>query len=152
MHRRIWIANVVALSLVCTLAAAPRAMAQGDKPVMENVFFNVVWGSATGALLGAAAAVIGSEDKRRPNGLRRNMFEGATGGGIIGLSVGIWLIFSGITFDPDRSTIIDVGRNDTRGEGQGIFASAALPLQFQTTTRGPLRITGFKALVLNLRF
>ncbi len=119
---------------------------------MENVFFNVVWGSATGALLGAAAAVIGSEDKRRPSGLRRNMFEGATGGGIVGLSVGIWLIFSGITFDPDRSTILSVGRNDTYGAGRGLYASVAPPLQFQTTTRGPLRITGFEALVLNRRF
>jgi len=154
MRRKTWFLKLVALSLALSLLAAPLTMAQQqEKPVMENVFFNVVWGSATGALLGASAAVIGSEDKRRPNNLRSSMFQGATAGGLIGLGVGIWLIFTGITFDPATSTII-LADAETPPDGQ-IFArtpTRALPLELITAKDDPSQITGFKALVLDLKF
>ena len=147
--------KLLALSLILTVGWALPTLAQegAQKPVMENVFFNVVWGSATGALLGAGIAVTDSKDKSNPDGVRSAVFQGATGGGIIGLGVGIWLVFSGITFDPGQSTIFPQDfslAHEDSGASSGLAASA--PFSFQTSPGNPLQITGFKARVLNWKF
>ncbi len=68
-------------------------------PVMKNVFFNVAWGSATGALLGAAAVVVAADNPSSPENTRSEAVTGATYGGLVGLGVGLYLVFSGITFN-----------------------------------------------------
>lgn len=121
-----------------------------EKPVMENVFFNVFWGSATGALLGVASASIAAKDKDKPDQLRESIVTGATFGGVVGLATGIWLLFNGITFDPDRSLFfrgaVPLAQADS---GQPTFTP---PIVFLTEGKNPNRITGFKALVFYLKF
>ncbi|MBI4080967.1 MAG: hypothetical protein HY423_00010 [Candidatus Lambdaproteobacteria bacterium] len=161
--------KVVAAALICAVWAATSAQAQvvREKPTMENVFFNVVWGSAAGALLGAAGAVVGSEDKTKPSNLRSSMFEGATAGGVIGISAGIWLVYAGITFEPGQSTVVGaagfalndaaepVGPAALQGMGGGLAAAprpGLPPVAFEWSSAGPLRLTGFRVTALDLRF
>jgi hypothetical protein len=142
-----WIALAVALTF------ATPALAQ-QKPVMENVFYNVVWGSATGALLGAAASVIGAKDKTNPTGVRTGVFQGATAGGLIGLGVGVWLVFAGINFEPQTSTITDGTQLPSLLEGRQL-ALTPLPtplITLETSPTHPSHITGFRALVVDLKF
>jgi hypothetical protein len=155
--RRLALAWVPAL----VLALAAPAFAQQKKAVMENVFYNVVWGSATGALLGAALAVTGSSDKTNPADVRGSAFQGATVGGLIGYGLGVWLLFNNVTFDPQGSTLTalpdgspDVAQAAARREAE-IQLLAALPpplFTLETSPTHPGRITGFKALVVDLRF
>lgn len=147
--------------LICLLAAmvlcAPLGLAQqaappglmGEKPVMENVFFNVVWGSVFGIVLGAASAVIEAEEKTSPDNLRDTVFGGATVGGLIGLGVALWLFSSGITFEK-RGTLLFTSR-DPEGFARPV-AVRAPPFTLETTTNGPLRVSGFRATVLDFRF
>ncbi|MCH8842423.1 MAG: hypothetical protein IID61_05525 [SAR324 cluster bacterium] len=146
---------ILLLLLPLTLLAVTEqpAFAQAvmrEKPVMENVFFNVFWGSATGALLGAALSSIAADQKDKPTQLRESIVQGATFGGVAGLAAGIWLLFNGITFDPDRSLFF-------RGAGPVVQADSGPPIftppiVFLAEGKNPNRITGFKALVLDLKF
>ncbi len=120
-----------------------------EKPVMENVFYNVVWGSLLGIVLGAASAVIEAEEKTSPEGLRDKIFGGATAGGMIGLGVGLWLFSTGITFD-DEGTLLFTGRDPD--EATPAVAANALPFVLETSSRGAPRITGFRVTVLDFRF
>jgi hypothetical protein len=141
-----WI-KITAIALLWPLVGAPLAAAQtAEQPVMQNVFFNVVWGSANGALLGAAAAVIGSRNKENPSNLGGAAFQGATIGGIIGLGIGLWLVYGGITFD-EQATI---SANQPLNPAQ--LAAMAPPVTLLTSPDKPGQITGFSARVLNLRF
>ncbi len=149
--------KLVAAVLVLTVLGASTALAQqpaGPKPVMENVFFNVVWGSAAGALVGAAIAVVGAKDKEKPGSLSNAGFEGATIGGVAGLGLGIYLVFTGITFDPERSTILNLG--SVRGLGAMSLPSVpqvpSTPFMLFTSKDHPSHITGFSAQVVNFRF
>jgi hypothetical protein len=147
-HWRRWIA----LAVLVTVASP--AFAQ-QKPVMENVFYNVVWGSAAGALLGSAAAVIGATDKTNPPGLRSGAFQGATAGGIIGLGVGVWLVFAGITFEPQGSTITDgaLPRNPLDDRAVALAAPPPVPLvALEFSPSNPSHITGFRAMLVDLKF
>jgi hypothetical protein len=149
-------ALVLAALLATLLGGAAPASAQdvGPKPVMQNVFFNVVWGSATGAALGFASAILAASDKSNPQNVRGQAFQGATLGGLIGLGVGVYLVYSGITFDPTGSTL--TGQNDPSGRPELFAALAEQPVTplftFETSPQHPDRITGFKALVVNFRF
>ncbi len=151
--------------LLAQLVLAPLALAQqappqmriGEKPVMENVFFNVVWGSIFGILLGAAVAAAEADEPSAPDDLGDTVLQGATAGGIIGLAAGLFLVASGITFDPDTATLFT--RNDVDEFEQPIVARAAaprtgpaLPFVLETSTSGPMRITGFRTTVLDMRF
>ena len=143
--------RITAAVLVCALLGAaptPALAQQASKPVMENVFFNVVWGSAAGALIGGALAVIGSENKEKPGDLSTAAFQGATLGGVAGLGLGIYLVFTGITFDPDRSTIINFEMPGFTGQPK----LSAPPFRLLMDARHPGRVTGFSADVLNFRF
>ncbi len=141
------------LPLMVLAVAERHAFAQAlmqEKPVMENVFFNVFWGSATGALLGAASASVAADQKDKPKGLRESIVTGATFGGVAGLAAGVWLLFNGITFDPSRSLffggVAPLAQNDS---GQPTFTP---PIVFLAEGRNPNRITGFKALIIDLKF
>lgn len=144
-----WIALAVLLSL------APPALAQ-QKPVMENVFYNVVWGSATGAILGASAAVIAAKDKTNPPGLREGAFQGATVGGLIGLGVGVWLVFAGITFDPAGSTITDAApapRDPIAERALALSSPPPLPLvALEFSPTNPSQLVGLRATLLDMKF
>ncbi|MBI3992322.1 MAG: hypothetical protein HY342_03540 [Candidatus Lambdaproteobacteria bacterium] len=141
--------RIVAALLACAVLGATPAMAQqAPKPVMENVFFNVVWGSAAGALVGGAIAVIGATDKEKPGDLSSAGFQGATLGGVAGLGLGIYLVFTGITFDPDRSTIVNFDAPGFTNRPQ----FAAPPFRLLMDAQHPGRVTGFSAEVLNFRF
>jgi hypothetical protein len=156
-------------------AAAPqeqKTRARGPTPVMENVFYNVVWGSAVGALIGIASAVEGSKDKTNPDNFRGAAFQGATLGGVIGIGVAVWLVYAGITFDPAGSTItgatVPAAPGDplvyqpkdlTPAPGDppepAVFlarAGSLPPFALETAPGQPGRITGFRALVMDLRF
>jgi hypothetical protein len=144
-----WIAAAVLVTI------ATPAFAQ-QKPVMENVFYNVVWGSATGAVLGAAAAVIAAKDKNNPPGLRQGAFQGATAGGIIGLGVGVWLVFAGITFEPSGSTLTDATTTPRDPISEKALALASPPplpliaLEFSQTN--PSHLSGFRATLVDMKF
>lgn len=142
---------LIALLLMALAAPARHGSAQeaapiGKPPVMQSVFFNVVWGAGTGALLGAASASLQAGSATKPDNLREEMITGATLGSMIGAGVGIWLIFNGITFDPDRSLIFG-----TTLAGNP-YRPATPPLVFTSAPGKPFSITGVKALVLDLSF
>ena len=138
------------LLLLLAVSLATPAFAQDvKKPVMENVFFNVVWGSAFGATIGLAISVIGSEDKSKPTDARNSSFSGATVGGLIGLGIGLYLVYQGITFERAGSTVTQTG---SAAPPVDLAALADPPFQLVTAADDPRRITGFKARVLNLRF
>ena len=56
------------------------------------------------AIMGVALAVIASANKSQPTGGRDAAFSGATAGGLIGLGVGLYLVYNGITFSPGAPT------------------------------------------------
>ena len=143
---------LVLLALLARTAPVARAQAV-QKPVMENVFFNVVWGSAWGATMGLAAAVIGSPEKSKPTNVRVSVFNGATLGGVLGLGAGLYLVFQGITFDPEGSTLTQglVGQFSPGTYRSGFMAELP-PLVLNTEPGNPFRITGILARVVNLRF
>ncbi len=80
-----------------------------QQPPMENVFFNVLWGSVTGGLLSMGWATLDDKtpDSERfgPSHLSTQFLYGATLGGLLGLATGVYLSIKGITFDESRSRI-----------------------------------------------
>ncbi len=155
MSKVSWTGKILICSLLLALAAAPLATAQnagvlggGPKPVMENIFFNVVWGSLFGMVLGAATAVIESDRKTSPTDIRSRTFGGATFGGLVGLGVGLWLVTSGVTF-ADSSTLF----TEVRPDGfERPVAAASPPFALETSRGGSFRVTGFRATVFSLKF
>lgn len=147
---RLLLIFLVPLALCLLAAPAQAQVPQGEKPVMQNIFFNVFWGSAAGALLGAAAASTASSSKESPDKLRDTVIQGATLGGIAGLAAGVWLIFNGITFNPDRSLLFG-GALPLADSGQRppLFEP---PIVFLAEKKNPLRITGLKARIFAIRF
>jgi len=122
------------------------------KVVMENVFFNVVWGSALGATLGVATSILSSPDRSSPSNVRDGAFSGATAGGIIGLGLALYLVYQGITFDPALSSFSTyTGAVDHSRPGR---APPALdpPFVLIVSAENPNRVTGFSARVFEMRF
>lgn len=152
MMRTATIAKVLLLALALQLFAAwPAAAQQEKKPVMENVFFNVIWGSAGGGVLGLAFAVIGSSDYSQPDDARSTGFTGATIGGLVGLGVGLYLIFQGITFEQQGVTVLG-GTAQVEPSSWPALAMEQPPFGLITEPGKSQRITGFQARVLNIRF
>ncbi|MDT8447138.1 MAG: hypothetical protein RRB13_09645 [bacterium] len=94
-------------------AAAPAGggmvMGANGQPQMQNVFFNVLWGSMTGGMLYSALNVL---DDSRSKGERYSFsrmttqfITGATYGAFAGLVTGVYISLAGISFDPGRSRI-----------------------------------------------
>lgn len=141
--------SMLLVVLVLQVSAPPAALAQGRKPVMENVFFNVIWGSALGGLLGLASAIISADDKSAPNDARSAGFSGATVGGLVGLGVGLWVIYQGTTFEGSGVILVD---NQSRPP---IFSHTLLaepPLVFLTAQNNPSKIIGFRATLFRMKF
>lgn len=84
-------------------------MASGPQPQMQNVFYNVLWGSVAGGMVAVGWAVLddGKEKDERYglSNLTRNFIMGATYGGIVGLFSGVYFSINGIEFDESRSRI-----------------------------------------------
>ncbi len=118
---------------------------------MENVFFNVIWGSAGGALLGLSIAVIGASDYSQPADARSTAFTGATIGGFAGLGIGLYLIFQGITFNQLGSTVLG-GTAQVEPPSWPPLAMELPPFGLITDPGNARRITGFQARVLDIRF
>ena len=78
-------------------------------PPMQNIFFNVLWGSITGGTAMMAWSVIDDskpkEERQSFSSLRLKFVEGATYGGILGLLVGVYLSMNNITFDEGKTRI-----------------------------------------------
>jgi hypothetical protein len=143
-------ALLTVLSIALALTGGP-ALAQqsvvGKPPVMQNVFFNVVWGAGTGALIGASSAALASGRTLQPKNLRENVVTGATLGSVAGLGVGVWLLFNGVSFDSSRSLLFGTGMADANG-----VPTFTPPLVLESKPGEPFRITGFKALVFHKEF
>ncbi|MDH4225225.1 MAG: hypothetical protein OEW12_06225 [Deltaproteobacteria bacterium] len=122
-----------------------------SQPVMENVFWNVVWGSAAGLLIGGAVSIIGAQDKEAPPNLRPDMVSGATIGGVVGLAAGVFLVFSGIYFQPEGATLVQADPAAPLWTGKDSSYHLE-PLVLETSPADPGKITGFKMLVINNRF
>ena len=145
--------KVVTLFLLAQLVLTPVGLAQqvptAPKAVMENVFFNVVWGSVLGGLLVTGIAIIGAEVKSSPDDVSDKVFEGLTIGGVLGLGVGIWLVTTGISFHPKQSLFFA----ESGPPQVPLFAAPKLPpIVFEVSREGPFRISGFRATVLDLKF
>jgi hypothetical protein len=89
--------------------APPDVLAQQPQPPMENVFFNVLWGSLTGGMLMMGWATLDdekpSDERYTTNNMTKQFLSGATYGGILGLLAGVYFSFQGITFDENRTKI-----------------------------------------------
>jgi len=145
--------RVVCVVMVC-LGLAQGVQAQGgpvsQQPVMQNVFFNVLWGSAVGATIGASATIIASQDKATPTGFRDGVVFGATGGAVIGLGVGLILVFNGITFMEEGSNPLGlISQNDPTPPA---LVSPLTPVEVRMDPDRPGQVSEFRMLVLNQRF
>jgi hypothetical protein len=151
MHSTVQLFRLTPLLLLALTLVARPAQAQElapKRPVMEHVFFNVVWGASVGALIGASSASLAAGQEARPKDLRENTITGATIGSLLGATVGVWLIFNGVTFDPDRSLLF----GGLGPVAQNSYRPPTPPLVLESAPGHPFRITGFKALLLDLSF
>lgn len=84
----------------------PGVNMQKPQPPMENVFFNVLWGSATGGMLMMGWGTIDdsktTEERYRFQYLTTMFITGATYGGVLGLIAGVYFSVKGIRFDESR--------------------------------------------------
>jgi hypothetical protein len=89
--------------------ATPNVLPQQPQPPMENVFFNVLWGSLTGGMLMLGWATLddakSEEERYKTSYMTKQFLSGATYGGLLGLVAGVYLSFQGITFDESRTKI-----------------------------------------------
>ena len=137
------------VSLVLQVSTGPAALAQGRKPVMENVFFNVIWGSALGGVLGLASAIISADDKSAPENARSGGFSGATVGGLVGLGVGLWVIYQGTTFEGSGVNLAENGSSSPKAP---YAIPVEPPLVFLTSPKNPSKIIGFRATLFRMKF
>ena len=100
--------KIFILSLICLLFnysqlyaqeeappdTAPVDVTAAKPPVMKSIFWNTVFGSAWGALMGT---VVSFSSPKTP--FRTSLIAGTTFGGIIGYGFGVYLVIRGITFD-----------------------------------------------------
>jgi len=79
-------------------------------PPMQNIFFNVLWGSITGGTIMMAWSVIDDSkpksERQSFSSLRNKFVEGATYGGVLGLFAGVYLSMNNITFDEGKTRIV----------------------------------------------
>jgi len=89
--------------------APPEIPTARPQPPMENVFFNVLWGSLVGGMLVMGWSTlddsVDSDQRYRFSRLSEQFLIGATYGGILGLITGVYLSIKGITFDENLSRI-----------------------------------------------
>lgn len=116
------VAVLVALFLVTTqlnsslaqeaeqIAPELEVMVAKPQPPMQNVFFNVLWGSLTGGMLMMGWATLddskSTDERYTVSHLSNQFLAGATYGGILGLAAGVYISMKGITFDQSKSQIV----------------------------------------------
>ena len=87
----------------------PYTAMQKPQPPMENVFFNVLWGSLTGGMLMMGWSSLDDskpeEERYGVSNLSVQFLTGATYGGLLGLITGVYLSMKGISFDENRTKI-----------------------------------------------
>ena len=87
----------------------PEAMAQKPQVPMENVFYNVLWGSLTGGMLMMGWAMLddakSSDERYTLNHASTQFLSGATYGGLLGLAAGVYISMKNISFDESRLKI-----------------------------------------------
>ena len=73
---------LVLSALLLALSVSPGAaqVPIREKPIMQNTFFNVIWGSALGGVLGLASAIISADDASAPDNARSAGFSGSRNG------------------------------------------------------------------------
>ncbi|MGK0288905.1 MAG: cell division protein FtsN [bacterium] len=81
------------------------------QPAMRNIFLNVLWGAATGAVLGVGVASLEStkenqttDEKYSFSNLSVAAIQGATYGSFAGLLAGLYFSYTGVTFDENGGT------------------------------------------------
>jgi hypothetical protein len=78
-------------------------------PPMENIFYNVLWGSITGGSVMMAWSIIDDSvpktERQSFSSLRNKFVEGATYGGVLGLVIGVYLSMNNIVFDEGKTRI-----------------------------------------------
>jgi len=86
-----------------------QAIMPAAQPPMENVFFNVLWGSVVGGMLNMGWSTVDDskpeEERYAVRNLSTQFLWGATYGGFLGLAAGIYLSIQGITFDENLTKI-----------------------------------------------
>lgn len=130
-------------------APEPAAMTSGPQPPMQNVFYNVLWGSVAGGMVLAGWSMLddGSdgEDKDERytlSSLTKNFIVGATYGGLVGLFSGIYFSVNGIEFDESRSRI---AQGSTPAPSNRLFASnISVPVRTYKADEIPLVSFRFK--------
>lgn len=89
--------------------AGPEVFNQKSQPPMENVFFNVLWGSLTGGMLMMGWATLDddkpADERYTTSNMTKQFLSGATYGGLLGLVAGVYISFQGITFDENLTKI-----------------------------------------------
>lgn len=137
-----------------------------QKPIMENVFYNVLWGSLFGAIV--ATGVSAAETKGvLPSDFSEKLYTGATYGGLLGLIAGVWLSSEGIYykekdvlfyenwdryFNPRKWQREQLQKQKLNPRASLPSPPLAPPIVLETTTSGPFRITGISARVLHFKF
>ena len=78
-------------------------------PPMQNIFFNVLWGSIAGGTIMMSWSIIDDSqpksERQSFSSLKDKFVEGATYGGIIGLIAGVYLSMNNITFDDGKTRL-----------------------------------------------
>ena len=122
MKKASWLKRVVSVTIVASLLtwSASTAFGQANQetqqiimakpqPPMENVFFNVLWGSVVGGLLSLGWATLDDskevDERFTVSNMTNQFLIGATYGGFLGLAAGIYLSIQGITFDENKTKI-----------------------------------------------
>lgn len=87
----------------------PAILLQQPQPPMQNVFYNVLWGSATGGMIMMGWSFLDDsnteEERYSVSSAQIQFLTGATYGGILGLIVGLYLSFTGVKFDESQTKI-----------------------------------------------
>ncbi len=108
---------IVVISCLYTMSAfaqvndqgIPPMIVQEPQPAMENVFFNVLWGSFTGGILLSGWAMLddslANDERYTVSNFSTQFLTGATYGGFLGLIAGIYLSFKEVTFDEGLTRI-----------------------------------------------
>ncbi|MBT4290348.1 MAG: hypothetical protein HOD92_23735 [Deltaproteobacteria bacterium] len=78
-------------------------------PPMQNIFFNVLWGSITGGMIMMSWSIIDDNvpksERQSFSSMRNKFVEGATYGGVLGLFAGVYLSMNNIIFDEGKTRI-----------------------------------------------
>lgn len=106
----------------------PELLRQRPQAPMQNVFFNVLWGSVTGGVLLAGWTAIDdskpAEERFTLSHMSKQFLVGATWGGFLGLAAGVYLSIKGITFDENRSRIVFLPQFKTNSQPLHYHANA----------------------------